>query len=85
MNPLYPTEEDLEQFTRIVQMNLDFAHFDFIDEHVRMFMLAPDRFNPKYMLAFLRTATHKKAMLETYNLVLGYLKTKLPASQLVGL
>lgn len=85
MNPLYPTEEDLEQFTRIVQLNLDFAHFDFIDEHVNMFMIAPQRFNPAYMLAFLKIAVNKKNMLNSYDLVLNYLKTILPANELAGL
>lgn len=82
MDPLNPSQADLDQFGQIVQMNLDFAHYEFIDDHVKMFMLDPSRFDSRYMMIFIRLAYQKREMLKTYSLVLNYLKTVLPQDTL---
>lgn len=80
-----PTSAQIADFIQKVQMNMDFGHYDFIDEHISLFMLNPTRFSPLYIMAFLQTALPKRQMIKNYNLVLDYAKTIFTADQLSGI
>ena len=80
-----PTQAQIDDFTKKVQMNLDFGHYIFIDEHVTVFMNNTGGFSPLYILAFLRTAYSKREMLKTYSHVLEYARNIFSPDQLAGL
>jgi hypothetical protein len=82
MSPPIPSNTQVEAFIQKVQMNLDFGHYDFIDEHISLFMIDPQQFSPVYIMSFLETAYSKRFMLKEYNMVLEYAKTIFPADEL---